>query len=147
MQSNNEIGALNRYVSTDTLLLIGRVLFSLIFIWSGWSKITGFDGTVGYIEHLGVPLPSVVNVIEIVLEFGGGLALFFGVLFRLATIGLLVHTILASFVVHHFWSVPDAEAYIQTIQFMKNVTIVGGLLFLNVQGPGAMNLGKMLGGK
>ncbi len=147
MQNNNEIGALDRYVSADTLLLIGRVLFSLIFIWSGFGKIVNFDGMTGYIDHLGVPLPAVANVIEIILEFVGGLALFFGVFFRLATVGLIVHTILAALIVHHFWSYPDDQALNQTIQFMKNVTIVGGLFFLNIQGPGAMNLGKVLGGK
>jgi putative oxidoreductase len=119
----------------------------LIFIWSGFGKIVNFDGMAGYIDHLGVPLPSVVNVIEIIIEFGGGLALFFGVFFRLATLAIIVHTILASFIVHHFWSVPPDQALEQTIQFMKNVSIVGGLLYLNIQGPGAINLGKMFGGK
>jgi putative oxidoreductase len=147
MRNNNEIGALDRYVSADTLLLIGRVLFSLIFIWSGFGKIVNFDGMSGYIGSLGLPVPWLFNIIEIILEFVGGLALFFGVFFRLSTVGLIIHTILASLLVHHFWSVAQDQALNQTIHFMKNVTIVGGLLFLNVTGPGSMNLGKVFGGK
>ena len=147
MQSNNDIGALDRYVSADTLLLIGRILFSLIFIWSGFGKIMNFEGMSGYIGSLGLPVPELFNVIEIIIEFIGGLALFFGVFFRLATVLIIIHTILASILVHHFWSVPADQALNQTIHFMKNVSLVGGLLFLNVQGPGAMNLGKMFGGK
>jgi putative oxidoreductase len=147
MQDSNEIGALDRYVSADTLLLIGRILFSLIFIWSGFGKIMNFDGMSGYIGSLGLPVPWLFNVIEIVIEFLGGLGLFFGVLFRLSTVGMIAHTILASLLVHHFWSVAQDQQLEQTIQFMKNVTIVGGLLFLNVTGPGSINLGKMFGGK
>ncbi len=105
MQANNEIGGLNRYVSTDALLLIGRILFSLIFIWSGFGKIVNFEGMSGYIGSLGLPVPELFNVIEIIIELGGGLALFFGVLFRLATLAIIVHTIIASLLVHHFWSV------------------------------------------
>jgi putative oxidoreductase len=147
MGSNNEIGGLNRYVSPDALLLIGRVLVSLIFIWSGFGKLVNFDGMSGYIGSLGLPVPWLFNIIEIVIELGGGLALFFGVFFRLAALGIIVHTIIATLLVHHFWSVPADQALDQTIHFMKNVTIVGGLLFLNVQGPGAINLGRIFGGK
>ncbi|HEY1721195.1 MAG TPA: DoxX family protein [Magnetospirillaceae bacterium] len=144
MQSNNEIGALDKFISKDALLLIGRVLVSLIFIWSGIGKVMNFGGMSGYIGSLGLPVPELFTVIEIIIELGGGLALFFGVLFRLAVLGIIVHTILTALLVHHFWSVAADQALEQTIQFMKNVTIVGGLLFLNVQGPGAINLGRIL---
>lgn len=141
---STEIGALDRFISPDVILLLGRVLFSLIFIWSGWAKITGFSGTAGYMGQLGVPLPSVALIIEIILEFGGGLALFLGVFVRLASLGLIVHTVLVSLFVHTFWSVPPDQALEQIIQFMKNVTIVGGLLYINVQGAGGLSLSRIL---
>ena len=146
MQDDKEIGALNRFVSPDSLKLAGRILFSLIFIWSGWGKIAAFGFMAGYVEKLGVPLPTVALIIDIVLELGGGLALFFGVFMRLATLGLIVHTVLAALFVHTFWSVPADQAFEQTVQFMKNVTIVGGLLYLNLGGPGAWSLGRLFGG-
>ena len=37
----------------------GRVLLALIFVLSGFEKITGFEGTVGYIASRGLPLPQV----------------------------------------------------------------------------------------
>ncbi|MGC7532517.1 DoxX family membrane protein, partial [Pandoraea pneumonica] len=32
----------------DELILLGRVLMMLLFLISGWGKLTGFQGTVGY---------------------------------------------------------------------------------------------------
>ena len=47
------------YTATqNAAALAGRILLALIFITSGWGKITGFDGTVGYIASKGLPLPQ-----------------------------------------------------------------------------------------
>ena len=50
---------------SNTAALIGRILLALIFITSGFSKITGFEGTVGYINSKHLPLPQVAAAIAI----------------------------------------------------------------------------------
>ena len=60
--------------------LLGRLGLSLIFIISGWSKVTGYAATQGYMAAFGVPgelLPLVIA-----LELGGGLAILAGIVTR-----------------------------------------------------------------
>ncbi len=42
----------------STTVLVGRILLGLIFVLSGFAKISGFDGTAGYIASKGLPLPQ-----------------------------------------------------------------------------------------
>ena len=60
--------ALNRYGP-----LVGRLMIAAIFVVSGFGKITGFDGTVGYIAAKGLPLPQLAAIAAIVVELGGGI--------------------------------------------------------------------------
>jgi len=52
--------------------LLGRVLIALIYLISGFQKITGFEGTVGYIASKGLPLPQIAAIGAIIVELGGG---------------------------------------------------------------------------
>jgi len=58
--------------------LVGRVLLALIFIISGFAKLTGFAGTVG-LYPIGRPAcPQLGAVIAIIVELGGGIMLVIG---------------------------------------------------------------------
>ena len=131
------MNVLNRYGS-----LIARILIALIFILSGFSKITGFDGTVGYIASQGLPAPQLLAIAAIFMEIGGGLMLVLGWRARWGAVALLVFTALAALLFHNFWSVPADQAQIQMIMFMKNISIMGGLLFVVVHGSGKLSLAK-----
>ncbi len=124
----------------NPMALAGRILLGLIFVLSGLGKIAGFDGTVGYVASAGLPAPAVVAAITILVELGGGLALFAGFYTRQAALGLAVFTILAAFLFHNFWAAPPAMAMMQQINFMKNLSIMGGMLLLATYGPGAWSL-------
>lgn len=41
----------------DIIILLARVLLMILFVLSGWAKLTGFDGTVAYMTSLGAPPP------------------------------------------------------------------------------------------
>ena len=62
----------------NAFALIGRVLIAMLFIPSGWGKIAGFSGLVGYIASKGVPLPEVCAAIAIAAELGLGILLLVG---------------------------------------------------------------------
>jgi putative oxidoreductase len=121
-------------------VLLGRILIALIFVIAGFGKIGGFAGTVGYIASKGLPLPQVVAVLTICIEIGGGLALMFGFHTRWAAFGLAVFTVLAGLIFHNFWAVPEAMKVAQQTNFMKNLSMAGGMLVLAVFGPGALSL-------
>lgn len=124
----------------NPLALIGRVLLALMFVLAGFSKISGFDGTVGYIASGGLPAPSLLAVLTIIVEVGGGLAIIFGFGTRWAALVLAGFTLLASLSFHAFWKVPADQQMVQQLLFMKNISVVGGLLVLAAFGAGAFSL-------
>jgi putative oxidoreductase len=125
--------------------LAGRILLAAIYLSSGLSKVTGFDGTVGYIASKGLPVPQLLALGSIVVELGAGLMLVLGWKTRWAAATLLVFTALAALLFHNFWSVPPDQAQNQMIHFMKNVAIMGGFLYVFAFGPGAVSLDAKAG--
>jgi putative oxidoreductase len=124
----------------NPLALIGRILLALIFITSGFSKIGGFDGTVGYIASKGLPMAAVVAGLAILIELGGGLAVAVGFLTRWAALALALFSLIAAAIFHAYWAVPAEQVMMQQINFWKNISIAGGFLALAAFGPGAISV-------
>lgn len=120
---------------------LGRLLLSFMFILSGFQKITGYAGTQGYMEMMGVPgglLPLVILV-----EIVGGVALLVGFQARWAAIALAGFSVVSGILFHLIpsFGMEDAMAVqMQMISFMKNVTIAGGMLMVVAMGPGAFSV-------
>ncbi|MGD2054680.1 MAG: DoxX family protein [Gammaproteobacteria bacterium] len=118
--------------------LAGRILLGHIFLLAGINKISGYEGTAGYMEAMGVPgglLPLVI-----VLEIVGGLALIIGFKTKWAALALAGFTVLAAVLFH-----ADFSDQTQMILFMKNWAITGGLLMVYVYGAGELSLDRKLG--
>ena len=112
---------------------VGRVFMALIFIVSGFGKLSAYAGTQAYMESAGVPgalLPAVIA-----LELLGGLAVALGWRARVAAFLLAGFSILSGVLFH-----ADFSDQMQTIMFMKNLALAGGFLLLVAQGPGAWAL-------
>ncbi|WP_334159088.1 DoxX family protein [Oryzomicrobium sp.] len=118
------------------LPLVGRILLALIFVWSGYGKFAGFAGTVGYIASKGLPLPEVAAALAAAVELGGGVLLIVGWKTRWAAAAIALFSLAAAFFFHNFWAVPADMAQNQMIHFMKNIAMVGGLLYVVAYGPG-----------
>ncbi len=113
--------------------LAGRVLLAIMFVVAGYGKIGGYAGTQVYMESMGVP--GMVLPLVIILELGGGLAIIAGWQTRIIAILLAGFTLLAAFMFHL-----DFADRLESILFMKNVSIAGGFLLLAAYGPGALAL-------
>ncbi|HEY7945703.1 MAG: DoxX family protein [Burkholderiales bacterium] len=127
---------------SDVLALLGRVLLAGIFVYSGFGKITAFHDNVGYIASAGLPMPQVLAVGAIMVEFIGGLALLIGFRARWAALAFVVFLIVITPIFHNFWSAPAAEAMGQQINFIKNIAIIGGMLMVMAFGPGRYSVDK-----
>ena len=120
--------------------LLGRLLVVALFIPAGLSKIGGFEGTVGYIASVGLPLATVAAVVAIAVEVLGGAALLLGWRTKQAALILAVFTLVATVLFHNFWAMPAEQAFMQQLMFMKNIAVVGGLLVLASLGGGQWSL-------
>lgn len=112
---------------------IGRLFLSMIFIFSGFTKITGYAATQGYMESMGVPgmlLPLVIAV-----ELFGGLAILFGFKARLVAILMAGFSVVSALLFHQFWI--DES---QMNPFMKNIAMAGGFLMIFAHGAGAYSI-------
>ena len=122
--------------------LVGRVLLALIFIIAGFGKITGFEGTVGYMQAYNVPMTQVLAVIAIIIELAGGIMIAVGWKARWGAAAIFVFVLVASIIFHAFWTVPADQAQLQNIMFMKNLAIMGGMLYIIVYGSGPLSVDK-----
>ena len=119
--------------------LAGRILLALIFIISGYSKLVGFDGTVGYIASRGLPLPQLAAAGAIAIELAGGVLLIIGWQARWAATAIFLFLIPTTLIFHPFWAV-TAGKQMETIQFMKNLCIMGCMLYVMAFGAGPFSV-------
>ncbi|MFP3888891.1 DoxX family protein [uncultured Ralstonia sp.] len=126
----------------DELLLLGRVLLMLLFLISGWGKITGFQATVGFMGTVGAPMPMLAAIIAVIMEFGVGIALLIGFWTRPLAVLMALFVLGAALIAHTYWNVEGAMQTANMVQFYKNLSIMGGLLLLAVAGPGKYALQK-----
>lgn len=121
-------------------LLVGRVLLALMFVTAGFSKLTGLEGTAGYIASVGLPAPMLLSVAAGVLELVAGVLIIVGWQARWAALALALFTVVASVLFHNYWAKPADKAFMEQLMFMKNMSITGGLLVLFAFGAGALSL-------
>lgn len=133
--------------STDTLLLIGRVLLGWIFVAAGWGKLTNMAGFAAYLTALNVPAAGLLSTVLPPVEFLIGVALVLGFATRYATLICVAFVLAATFIAHRYWEFPAAQQAAQYNNFLKNFSIMGGALLLFVVGPGRFSFDHWLAGR
>lgn len=127
-----------------TAPVIGRVLLSLIFVASGVQKLLDWPGTVAYAEQHGLPAVQLMLVGAVIVEIGAGLSVLLGFYARVGALLLFLFLIPTTLVFHNFWRYEDMERMNQMQHFMKNVTIMGGLLIVVGFGSGGCSVDSRL---
>ncbi|HZS85119.1 MAG TPA: DoxX family protein [Stellaceae bacterium] len=119
------------------LLLLGRVLIAALFLPSGFEKLNRLAGFAATLGSRGVPAPQILAPLGAAVEFLAPAAILLGLKTRYAALILIAFTIIATLVSHRYWEFADAAIrQAQSINFWKNVAIVGGLVFVFVRGSG-----------
>jgi putative oxidoreductase len=124
------------------VMLIGRILMVLIFLDSGIGKIGNFAETAQVMAKFGMPYTTFFLLGSIFLELVGSVSIVLGYFTRLGTLLILLFLIPATLIFH-----TDFGDRIQMIMFMKNVSMVGGCLFLLGAGPGRLSLDYLFSGR
>ena len=131
----------------EVLLLIGRILFALIFLGSGVAgHLMATAETAGYGRSRGVPNAEMLVRISGVLITAGALGVIFGVAMDLAALGLAAYSLIAAFMVHHFWTdTDDMTRNMEMSLFMKNISMAGGGIIIFVLAGAGVPMGWDLG--
>jgi putative oxidoreductase len=120
----------------DVVALVGRLVMGWIFVSSGFGKLTNVAGFSAVLAGRGVPAPSFMGWLGAIVEFGGGLLIVFGIKIRYAAILMILFVIVATLISHRYWEFTGDALVGQRTNFWKNVTIIGGFLFMFLAGAG-----------
>ena len=122
---------------TNILDLIGRIFISLVFLLSGFNKIGNYEGTVGWMESLG--MPGIFLIPAIMLEVVVPILIIVGYKVRISAALLSLFCIATAVIFHN-----DFSNQMQFISFVKNIALAGGFLILVVNGARDFSLDKKL---
>ena len=127
---------------------LGRVLFVVLFVFSGASKLFDIASTTQAITEkvilpgfltpytsqlegiTGMPTAQLLAILSGVLEVVGGLfiALNFGA--RFFAVLLVLFVLVATFYFHNFWDMTGPDRINNMIHALKNLSLIGGLLII-----------------
>lgn len=122
----------------NLLMLVGRVLLAAMMFWSGFGHLMSYASIHNYVADWSVP--GFFKPILILWEVGAGLLLLTGAYTRAAAIALVVFCVLSGFL-QHVHEGSDVET-LELINFMKNMALSGGFLYVVAVGGGDWSLGK-----
>ncbi|HEX4143569.1 MAG TPA: DoxX family protein [Pirellulales bacterium] len=123
------------------LTVLGRLLLCTIFIMAAaGNDIPKFAETTRLMETVGIPAPPLMLVGAIAFSIVGSLSVIVGYKARIGAALLLVFLVLATYYFHAFWKL-EGQAQQQTmIDFLKNLSMAGAMLFIMANGSGPLSL-------
>jgi putative oxidoreductase len=115
----------------EILLVIGKVLFSYLFITSGINHFKSLDAMTGYAKYKKLPLEKPAVIASGVLLVLAPILFIFGILEVLSLVFIAVFLTATAFIFHAYWNETDATAKMnERISFNKEISLVGATLAL-----------------
>ncbi|MGA0112897.1 MAG: DoxX family protein [Candidatus Nanopelagicaceae bacterium] len=129
----------------DILLVLGRVLFALIFINSGIAHLTKLQAMTGYAQYKKVPAAKLSVIVTGLMLIIGGLYVALGVYADLGALLLAIFLVASAFLMHNFWTIQDEQAKQgETINFFKNLSLAGAALIIFVMVGSGVDFGPSI---
>ena len=121
--------------------VLGRIMIATIFFMSAvGNKIPKFNDVAGLMASKGVPQPQLLLVGAILFLIVGSLSIILGFKARIGAGLLFVFLAMATYYFHDFWKLEGPEHQQHMIHFMKNLSMMGSMVFIMANGSGAMSL-------
>ena len=117
----------------DVVFLIGRVLFALLFVSSGFMAHLGEGGKQGreYARSLAAPAPDLLVPLSGVAIILGGLMIALGIWADLGALLIIGFLLGITPIMHAFWKIDDPQMQqIQSAMFFKNTALLGAALII-----------------
>jgi len=123
----------------SVIVLIGRILFSAIFIIKSFDHFT--QDAVQKATTAGVPYPDVLVPVAGVFAFLGGLSMLLGYRARFGALLLIIFLLPTTFYMHKFWTADTSfEQMMHNYCFFKNIALLGAALMFTHFGSGPLSL-------
>ena len=125
--------------------VVGRAIFGGFFAYSGVNHLQ-HSGSMGqYTAAKGVPAAEQAVQATGVLLLAGGLSIMAGIQPRKGLAAIAGCLIPVSLRMYRFWEEQDPQKrQAETIQFMKNLCMMGAMLFVIANGSGPLSLDSLL---
>lgn len=115
----------------DVIVLIGRILFTVIFLGSAVNHFTQRAPMASYAASRGVPAAPLAVVGSGVLQLFGGLSVLLGIWPDLGALLLVIFLVPTAVMMHGFWRESDPQTrQLEMIQFLKDLSLAGAALML-----------------
>ena len=115
----------------DAVLVIGRILFALIFVTSGIAHFAKLEAMTGYAQYKKLPAAKLGVLISGLFFLLGGIYIAAGFWVDLGALLLAITLILAAVIFHNFWKETDPTAkQNEMIAFNKDIALAGASLIL-----------------
>lgn len=123
--------------ASSFFMFIGRLLLAALFLIAVAGKLMNYDATAAYMAVKNLPMIPLLLGLTIVIEAVGGLSLLFGYKVRFMATVLALYLIPVTLLMHDFWTVQEPMMkQIEMYNFLKNLGIIGGLLYVAACGAG-----------
>lgn len=132
------------------VFLIGRILFALIFLNSGFMHFAKAKDMIGYAQFKKVPLPQLSVYLSGLMIVAGGILTVLGLWVDLGALLIAAFCLLSGFMMHNFWTVEDAATkQTEMVSFFKNLALAGAALIIFAlvsknQGMGGIDFGPVV---
>ena len=128
----------------DIADLIGRILIAFIFLFEAYDSLQFFQQTKGTMESYGITWqPDLLLTATIFVLFLGGTLILIGYRASFGAFLVLLYWVPVTFIVHSFWNDPPEMHRAESISFMKNMAIVGGVIMVWVNGSGRFSIKRL----
>ncbi|MBM3703497.1 MAG: DoxX family protein [Actinobacteria bacterium] len=130
----------------DIVLIVGRILFALIFINSGFAHFAKREVLTGYAQFKKVPAAKLAVPLTGLMILLGGLSIVLGIWMDLGALLLAIFLVFSAFMMHNFWTMDDATQKMnETVAFFKNLSMAGAALIILAVIANGGDLGANLG--
>jgi len=128
----------------DIFDLIGRVLIAFIFLYEAYDSIRYFKGTKELMTEYGLTWrQDFLLVTAIVFLILGGILVLIGYRMTLGAAMLLLYYIPVTFILYSFWNETGDVYRSESLMFMKNLAVIGGLMMVMVNTSGKYSVKRL----
>ncbi|QOZ25581.1 DoxX family protein [Bradyrhizobium sp. CCBAU 51753] len=135
-------------------ITFGRILFAVLFLYSGAYKLFGIQATAGLLaakvtipavvapytqqieSFVGMPFMQLLAIAIGAFEIIAGLMIAVNVLTRFFAILLIIFVCFVTFYFHDFWNQPAPGNYNTLMDALKNLSLIGALFVIAGYGRG-----------